>query len=70
MEPSWHRVSITLLDRDPREGTISVFFDYNLGNWIIGPRVEVDPCWLDLNIDFGPIAISFVYWRRRERDNQ
>lgn len=70
MEPNWHRISTTLLDRDDREGTLSVFFEYNLGHWTIGPRIEIDHSWFDLSLDFGPLELSFVYWRRRLNADQ
>lgn len=64
MEATWHRVSTTLLDSgNDREGTLSVFFDYDLGSWTFGFRFEHDPSWFDLVIECGPIRLSFTYWR-------
>lgn len=65
MNTTWNRASVTLLDRDDRAGTVSLFFDYDLGRWTFGPRLEVDQCWVDFVIEVGPLSISLVYWRIR-----
>ena len=62
MTPTWHRVS-TGLWTDSNPGTVSVFIDYDLLHWSFGFRVEVDPSWLSLYLDLGPITISPTYWR-------
>lgn len=63
MKASWHRISTALVDRESREGSVSVFFDYDLGRWSFGLRFEHDPSWFDLNFDLGPISFSICYWR-------
>lgn len=63
MKATWHRISATLFDRDQRPGTITIFFDYDLGNWVFGWRLDQDPCWYDLSIEIGPFRLSFNYWR-------
>lgn len=66
MTPTWHSAAGALVDRDgdPRQGTMSVFWNYDLGNWTFGLAFEHDPCWYDLRIQAGPLNVSFCYWRR------
>lgn len=65
MKTRWHRAAGSLFDRgDAREGTLSVFWDYNLMNWFFGFSFDIDDCWYDLNIGAGPVGLSFTYWRR------
>lgn len=60
---TWHEASIALKDDNSRNGTVSVFFDYDLGNWVFGWRLGRDPSWYDLVIEIGPFRLSFTYWR-------
>lgn len=64
MEATWHRASVALRDDNSRNGTVSVFFDYDLRNWVFGCRFEHDPCWYDLVFEIGPFRVSFTYWRK------
>lgn len=62
--PTWNRANFALIDQgDARQGTVSVFFDYDLGNWTFGFRLEHDECWFDFVIQGGPFQISTIYWR-------
>jgi hypothetical protein len=63
MKAKWYRASGALLDNDPREGTVSVFYDYDLRAWTFGVRFEVDECWYGISFEFGPIRLSLNYWR-------
>lgn len=68
MKPTWKRASATLLDRrNAREGTISIFVDYDLLRWTFGLRGEHDTSWYDFVIEFGPVSLSATYWRKWHR---
>lgn len=66
MNATWHKASGAILDRDAREGTVSVFWDYDLGRWSFGFRFEHDDSWYDFHIDLGPANLSFCYWRTND----
>jgi hypothetical protein len=66
-EPNWHHANIAILDRESREGTVSVFLDYDLARWTFGVRFEHDPCWYGIVIEAGPVSLTFDYWRRWQR---
>lgn len=64
MKPTWHHANFALIDQgDAREGTMSVFLDYDIGNWTFGLRFEHDLCWYDIVVQVGPVHLSFCYWR-------
>lgn len=61
---SWYRFVGTLKDAEPRrDGTVSVFFEFNLWNWAFGFRIDPDPHWLTIFFDCGPLQLDFTYWR-------
>ena len=64
MKPTWYRVSTSFDSNDQKTGSITVYFDYDLRCWMFGFTFERDLCWYDLKISFGPIGISFMYWRK------
>lgn len=69
MDNTWHKAEATVLDREQREGSVSVFLHYDLLNWTFGIRGEVDWCWYDLVIEAGPVRVSFCYWRKAEKQS-
>ena len=64
MKTSWHRAGGTLIDESHNPETLSVFWNYDLGNWLFGFRWEPDDggCWYDLTINLGPVYLSYVWW--------
>jgi len=66
MRATWYHAQWPLLDVGDaqRDGSVSVFLDYNLGSWTFGVRFEPDPCWYDINLDLGPFSLSAIYWRK------
>ena len=64
MKPTWHRADGMISGTDdPTPGTLNIYWNYNLCCWSFGVRFEPDPCWFSLYLDFGPIELSFTYWR-------
>jgi len=64
MEATWYRNTGTVVSTgEEKPGSVSIFYDYDLGNWTIGLRTDIDPCWYDLTIQTGPISICLMYWR-------
>ena len=64
MKTRWNRASITLAGDNQEAGSVSVFFDYDLRCWLFGLSFDVDDSWYDMKVSFGPIGLSFTYWRR------
>lgn len=65
MKATWNRANIELFGAKKEAGpnTASVYLDYDLRSWTFGLRFENDPSWYGLHLDFGPVSLSFIYWR-------
>lgn len=63
---TWRRGEVAIKDKDgDREGTVSIFFNWNLWSWCFGLYIEPDPGWLEIRPEFGPVNLSIIYWRWR-----
>jgi hypothetical protein len=59
---TWRKASFTIFGEGD-DGTLSGYFDYDLGSWVAGVVLEIDESWYDVSIHIGPLHVSFVYWR-------
>lgn len=45
-------------------GSFSLFLQWDIRSWALGPGFEIDGMWFDFHLDIGPLRVVASYWRK------
>jgi hypothetical protein len=63
MKSRWWKTEWILRDSNNTPREILIVLDYDLRSWLFGLSWDSDPCWHDVVMEFGPLRLTFTYFR-------